>query len=255
MYVRRSLFMSVMLGCALPAIAQSPDLDALMRKAADQAATLDRSLPSFTCKRAGTSELIKASSGKVEKHVPFTGEVRALRRGDALDEKITYTSVNGKPSRKQGDAPYDVLQSFTGALRYVAADEQGCYRFTLGAPQDGHIRVDFTATRPFQPRCENVPGTAGYALFDDEGNITHIERTIPEALAAEADLVPFGAVDLAPVVLDGKTYRLVSRLQSERQDGKDLRRLDVAYTDCKLFHANVTLLPGEDIVPDDGKKP
>lgn len=242
-------------GCAVPSCAQTPDLQTLLNHGAEQAAALATTLPSFACKRTGISELLRASDRSVKKHVPFTGDVRALRNGGSLQEKINYTSVNGKPSTKQGDAPYDVYESFTGALRYLAADEQSCYDYTLGAGDDTKLHVDFTARKPYRRSCDNVPGTQGFALFDVEGHVVHVERTVPEALAAEADLVPYASVDLAPVELDGKTYWLVSRLQSERQDGKEIRRVDVSYTECKLFHADVKLLPDEEVVQGDAAKP
>jgi hypothetical protein len=238
--------------------AQSDDhLAMALEQGSAEAQTLANALPSFTCAESGASDILRASDSKMEKHVAFTGNVRAVRTAQDPDlkETVTFDTLNGKQAKKNATLPYEVHDTFTKGLTYLDAGTQHCYDYSLAPNADGTSKLSFKASQPFDRFCNNLPGTVGYATIDATGNITHLERRIPDLLATEADLVPYAAIDFAPVDLGGKTYRLASHSLSERQDGKELRRIDVSYSNCKLFRTEIKLLPDTEPVPDDTPSP
>jgi hypothetical protein len=214
-----------------------------LQKAADQAQVLATQLPSFSCTESGVSELLR--DGRLKKQLPFTATIRALRSASGqINEVQTILTVNGKPVGKHPELPFNVHEAFTDVLSYVDARAQSCFVYKLRPPSGDNTRIDFESTGNYVPACANLPGTTGFFLADTAGKVTHMERTVPADLSDEGDIVPFAAVDLAPVELGGKTYMLASHLVSEREDGKEMRRLDATFTDCKLFKAEITIRPG-----------
>jgi hypothetical protein len=227
-----------------------------LAKAAAQAQVLASDLPGFTCTEAGTSEL--RHEGKVKKQVGFTAAIRAQRNsGGELEEAETLLTVGGKAVGKRqqepgrSGLPFHVHEAFTDVLTYVDARAQPCFLYTVGAEDAGGMKVDFQSAEPYEAACGNLPGTVGEFTADAQGNVTHMERTVPAELGEEGDVVPFAAVDLAPVELGGRTYWLASHVVSERDEGKDARHFEASYTGCKLFRAEITIHAGG-VVPEGG---
>jgi hypothetical protein len=108
-------------------------------------------------------------------------------------------------------------------------------------------RIDFVAA-PDAPtdRCKGEAGLTGFALLDPAGDVIHVERRVPEELSPSSRLAPFAAIDLVPVTLNGKTYRLSTHLTSDSLRGGARGHFEASYTGCKLFHASITIqaVPG-----------
>lgn len=215
-----------------------------------EAESLHKDLPNFTCKEAAVSQLLKKK--KVKTEVRFSADLRVQRGNGRSDETSHVTEVNGKPF--YGDeprAPILVQGGFDQALDYFRPFTQHCYVYTL---RPG--RLDFeTASRAGEdPVCEGRGSARGFALLDDEGGVTHVERRVEDADATRYGLVMFAAVDLTPVELNGKVYQLSSKMVAEVPKGDYMEHFEAAYTDCRLFKATITIRPGSNVLPDDDPK-
>ena len=232
---------------SLPLAAQQPGLQQTLTRAAAQADALQSHLPSFTCRVSGHSDVLH--KGQLARSVPFHGTIRAVRGADGrMREDTTYTDVDGKPYNDKHH-PYFVHGGFTDVLTYVSSALQSCSDFTPGP--DG--RVDFAAHQPTPKGCGLYTGMRGFFTTDADGNVTHIERTLPPSDDDWTNLVPFAVVDLKPVELKGQTYRLASHIRSERPMEDVVQRFEADYTDCKLFTTEFRILPG--VTPVDGAEP
>ncbi len=85
--------------------------------------------------------------------------------------------------------------------------------------------------------------------------LTHIERTVSANATRDLRLVPFAAIDFAPVELNGEVFRLSSHLVTEFPEGDSKGRFEATYSDCKLFKATSTILPGVIPVPEGDAAP
>lgn len=211
------------------------------------AESLDHSLPSITCQEDGLSERIVR--GKVKQHVAFTASMRAERTSSGpLHETFVVTTLNGKPWEGKGVRfPYYTSGGFDSAMVYFRPRNQACYRFTMAGG-----RIDFETAADFaeHPGCRNDQ-LKGFALVDADGNVTHIERTVSADATRDLRLVPFAAIDFVPVQLNGEVFRLSSHLVTEYPESSDSKgRFEATYTNCHLFNARVTILPGATPVPE-----
>jgi hypothetical protein len=242
----------------LPLHAQQPTLQSLLARLAAQAAALDHSLPNFGCTETAISQELqlgkKPGKEKVIRRVDFTGLIRVRHVTDSPDiklaESLEYTTVNGKPFTGGGfTMPAYSQGGFRNALGFFAPETQPCYRYSLSP---GRIDFEGVADLTKYPNCKSA-GTRGFALFDTDGNITHLERRVMELAAYKYHLTPFAAIDLASVTLNGTTYRLTHHLLAEIPNGRSLDRFEADFTDCRLFTATVTVGPATE--PSDATPP
>jgi hypothetical protein len=227
---------------ALPgASAQQPDslnLQQELLRLGEAATELEHTLPSFTCQESALSQQLK--NGKVLQGVQFVATLRAQRGADGkLDESITITSVNGQPfTNGHFHLPVFVSGGFDRMMRYFAPEEQACYRYSL-APG----RINFQALPgPDTPTCKDS-GTVGFALLDAAGNATRVERRVDQAMAKPRKEAIYAAADIAPIELNGHSYRLAHHLYAEMPAGKEVGAFTADYAACKLFTATVTISP------------
>ncbi len=233
-------------------VAADPDtrLKIVLERAAAAGAALRSSLPSFACKEEVVSQLLEGRKAKVKRGVAFTAELRVERRADdELHETFEPSSWADILAQSHGTGiPYYVRGGFQGALDYFAPVKAACYRFSM-QPQDLN-RIDFVAA-PDAPadRCKGEAGLTGFALLDALSDVIHIERSVPEQPSGSQRLAPFAAIDLAPVTLNGKTYRLSTHVTSDSLRGGMRGHFEASYTGCKLFHASITIQSVEGAVP------
>jgi len=226
------------------ALSQQPPLTlaSALDRLGTEAATLAHSLPSFTCQEDVTSQELQHN--KVVRSVTFTATLRA-RRGDdgKLSENFEFKTVNGRPLTGGFTMPAYIEGGFSRALRYFAPEQQACYRYTLSHTPTGD-RIDFTAaTHLSRGNACTTEGTSGFALLDAEGNITHLERHVSAKYSHIYREAPFAAIDFAPLLLNGNTYRISRHLLADLANGGSVGRFEADYSGCKLFAATVTLGP------------
>jgi hypothetical protein len=228
-----------------PLVAQQPTVESALAKLGDEAVALDRSLPSFQCLQAASSEEVErgrhGQDGKVLRRVEFTANLR-VRRGDdgKLAESAEFLTVDGRPYSANGLAmPAYARGGFLQPMSYFLPDQQHCYIYALHGN-----RIDFEAAHGAAKMADcRSAGTRGFALLDGAGEVTHIERRVGSEGVAAYGLIPFAAVELTPVALHGQSYQLSSALTSERPNGRLVDRFEARYTGCRLFTATVTIGP------------
>ena len=237
--------MALALGCA---ISLSGSLSA--QQASDQAlrqelqllgeaaTTLEHALPGFTCQEKALSQKLRGK--KVLQGTQFVATLRAQRTANgSLDESISITSVNGQPfTNGHFHMPLFVRGGFDQMMRYFAPDNQACYSYTL-VPG----RINFQSLPGADPHLCKDSGTTGFALLDTASNATRIERRVDPAMAKAHHAADYAADDIAPIELNGHTYRLAHHLYAEMPVGNHVGAFTADYTACKLFTATVTISP------------
>lgn len=229
---------------AAPAQSPKPAPSLLDQRLEHLAAVADQqldSLPNFTCNEDVISQIIE--NKKVRSSTRVHGTVRVTRKPDgALDETYTYK----RPFHLliiPAQLPYFVRGGFASPLTYFLAAAQPCYRYSLSPG-----RIDFATRSNSVPGhiCQDQ-GLEGFALLNPAGDVTHVQRTLPEAVAKPLKLAPFAAIDIAPVTLNGRTYQLSQHMIAAQPIGQNEARFEATYTDCKLFTATVTLGPATEV--------
>jgi hypothetical protein len=220
-------------------------LPGLLARLGAESVALRRSLPSFTCDEDAVSYAVR--NGKTHRRSELTGTLRMTRTA-AGDMEETYTFKGGRflllgPL----DVPLTVSGGFDRAMVYFAPGIQACYRYILSPG-----RIDFVArTEASRPTFCNEPGTRGFALLDAQGEITHIERTVVPEVAKQLKYVPYAAIDIAPVSLNGRTYELSHHMVAEKPLNEDTTgHFEATYSNCRLFAATVTIGPATVVPPD-----
>jgi len=228
----------------VPAFAQNStplSLDQLLLHLGQGAGDLHRKLPNFTCNESALSQELE--QGKVRRHATFTTTIRAQRNAKGVLEEqlgtLTYdVNVFSAIFHHAPATPLMVRGGFSQALDYFSTDDQTCFDYRLSGS-----RIDFTSLPVEPPACKNS-GTEGFALLDENSNVTHLERTVRLEDAVARGQIRFAAIDFAPVELDGQIFRLSHHVVAEMPgDNGILRRFTADFSNCKLFTATVTIEP------------
>ena len=220
----------------------SPQLQHDLQRIGAAASALIQTMPSFTCDETALSQAIR--DHKVVRSMTLSGTVRTIRQPDgSIVETNDYQHqhillfIPKLP-------PLFVRGGFAAALAYFLPAAQPCYRYSLSPG-----RIDFEARTDPAHACTQR-GTRGFALLSPDGNVSHIERTIPPDVANPLKLATFAAIDLAPVELGGTTYQLSQHLVAEMPLHNATGHFEATYTHCHLFTATVTLGPSTEVPPD-----
>ena len=227
---------------------QIPALQDELKKLAADAALLHTDLPGFACTETAVSEVIKKNKNnlkkdKVTERVHFVAGVRAQRGEDGrLHESLTLTEVNGKPAfGRRFNPPMMVEGGFDQSLDFFLPERQTCFNFTLS---EG--RIDFVS----QPgsfnlaACGEMGAPHGFALLDEAGSVSHVERQVPPELARQVHIADFAASDIVPTELGGTVYPLPAKIVAEVPKDGVVLHFEATYTACHLFKAVSTILPG-----------
>jgi hypothetical protein len=229
--------------------AYSTELQQYLQRLGAQADELIQSTPSFTCDETATSQALR--DPKVLRSVSLSGTIRTIRQPDGrMLETYDYKRdhilffIPKLP-------PLFVSGGFDTALSYFLPSAQACYRYSLSPG-----RIDFeTRTGQVSGHICREQGLKGFALLDAAGDITHIERTIPPAVAKPLKDVPFAAIDITPVTLNGRVYQLSHHLIATQPLDNATGRFEATYTNCHLFTSTVTIGPSHEIPPTNPAKP
>jgi hypothetical protein len=226
---------------------------ALARAAAAESA-LRSSIPSFACQEDVLSEELEGKKSKITRRVTFTATVRVERRADHdLHETFEPASWADILAQSRGiGIPFYVSGGFQHALDYFDPARSACYRFALHGN-----RLDFAEAPEalHNPACKDETGLAGFALLDRNDDVVHLERRVPDDVSRRTSLAPFAAIDFAPTVLNGQTYRLSSHVVSDSRPGPTRGHFEATYTGCKLFRTTVTIEPNATPIPNDAPPP
>jgi hypothetical protein len=221
---------------ASPTTQQAGSLQSLLQRLGEQATLLQHSLPSLTCMESVISQEFRHKL--VARSVDFTASMRAVRSSDGdIRESYEFKTLRGQPFSGGFVMPIYVAGGFTRSLRYFMPDQQPCYQYKLNGN-----RLDFETAANLPEGCR-TRGIKGFALLDDTGNITHLERRVADRSSVEYHLVPLAVLDFTPLALNGVTYLMTRHLYAEEPNGGSIDRFEAEYSDCKLFSATVTIGP------------
>ncbi len=242
-----AFFVVVSLGvAALGQTASNATLQARLARLAAASEDLQKHLPSFACKESLISQELRGS--KVKREVRASGELRVLRDGTGKPaEHFMAAQRNGQtitPDRLR--APIYVSGGFANVLDYFKADMQGCFRYSVSGN-----RIDFESSPDVHTAlCDHHSDTRGFALFDGDNDITHLERTVPYEIARQRNAVPYASIDLSRVELGGSSFLLSTHVIAEIPIRKDNLRWEANYSECRLFSVSVTIGPAIPADPD-----
>jgi len=227
----------------------APELKQTLQRIGAAANALIQSIPSFTCDEVATSQAIR--DHKTLRSVSLSGTIRTIRNPDGrMVETYDYKREHILFFIPKFP-PLFVRGGFDSALVYFLPAAQDCYRYSLSAG-----RIDFeTRTGPVSGHLCQEQGLKGFALLSADGNITHIERTIPPNVATPLNLSTFAAVDLTPVSLNGRIYQLSHHMVATQPLDKAMGHFEATYTNCHLFTATVTLGPATEVPSGDTAPP
>ena len=194
--------------------------------------------------------------GKVKAQVRFVATVRVERAAAGrLGEELKVSEVNGKAFQGKFEPPFMVRGGFGEALFFFLPGTQACFQYSLSSGQS-QGRIDFMSPPGTfdRPQCTHTGAPDGFALLDDAGNVTHLERKAPHEFAQQVHVVDSTAMDFVATELDGKVYPLTAKMVADepKEDGVTLH-FEATYAACHLFKATSRILPGETVVPDAGE--
>jgi hypothetical protein len=232
-----------------PSAAYAPELKQALQRVGSAAAELMQSIPSFTCDETAVSQAIR--DRKTLRTVSLSGTVRTIRKPDGrMVETYDYKRehillfIPKLP-------PIFVSGGFDTALIYFLPSLQACYRYSLSPG-----RIDFeTRTGPVSGHICAEQGLKGFALLNADGDITHIERTLPQDVAKPLKLVTFAAIDITPVSLNGHLYQLSHHMIADMPLSNAMGHFEATYTNCHLFTSTVTIGPATELPPSNAAKP
>jgi hypothetical protein len=220
-------------------IAGQAPLQVKLDKLAAASEELRKHLPSFTCKESLISQELRG--GKVKMEARASGQLRVLRNGEGKPvEHFEAAERDGQtiaPDKLR--VPIFVKGGFTDVLGFFQSDIQPCFHYSGSGN-----RVDFESiANAHAPQCEKQSETRGFALFSDNGDIAHVERTVPVEVARQRNWAPFAAIDLSRVELGGSSFLLSAHVVADLPDGRSTYHWEADYTGCKLFSVNVKIGP------------
>ena len=215
---------------------------------AQAAELLHDHLPAFACHETLTSEEVRKE--KVKRRVDAAGDLRVQpAEHGKLDETFRATEVDGKPRTGGLHVPIFVSGGFKNALDLFMPEDQKCFTYKLAGN-----RLDFrTPLFAEGELCSQRTGITGLALFDDDGNLTHIELHVQDERAIERNVVPYGALDLSRIDLGGTTYLLSTHVIAERPHDKSVFRWEATYSNCRLYQVTVKIGPATPASDDTAK--
>jgi len=239
------LFSACFAQSVTPDQSQSHQLWAELKQLGATAQSLHDDLPSFTCRETAKSQLLKKNKVKVQ--TLFVTDLRVQRSADSrLIEEMHFTEVNGRPySGEPFRLPVEVRGGFGDGLFVFLPAIQPCFAFTLTPG-----RIDFES-RPgarSMPDCELAGTRHGFALLDADGSITHLEREVPPEVTHRFHLADFSSIDFVSTELGGRSYPLSSKMSADVHEDGEVKHFEAIYTDCHLYKATVTVLPGTEPV-------
>jgi hypothetical protein len=254
-----------MFACSAIAVAQtqqpSPAIDQMLSRVEANTEQYKASVPSFVCNEHITSQEIRNGKTKHETTVDALFRVgRSASQGGSLTESREIKAIDGKPSGdKKLNMPIAFSGGFSGALaKFLSADHHPCFDYQpdSSAPQQaGAEAYTFTAREAAlkEPACSSIqPGTTGKFVVDSTSmQVTHIERTVPNPVGKDHDILGTAAVDFAPVTLNGQSFWLPVTItafttETPKTDGF---RFTAHYSNYHRFAASSVILPTTDSSP------
>jgi hypothetical protein len=247
----------MMCSSAVTAKAQEypPALDQILSRVEANTEQYRASVPSFLCDEHITSQELHDGKLKHETTVDAVFRVtRSTTQGVALKESREVKAIDGRPSSNSKiNMPITFSGGFSGALdKFLSANHRQCFDYQpdpAATSPSGTAAFTFSAREAAakDPACSSVqPGTTGKFVIDSTAmQVTHIERTVPQNVGKDREVLGTASVDFAPVTLSGKSFWLpITISASTRETPKtNAFRFTARYSNYHRFAASSTILP------------
>jgi hypothetical protein len=236
-----------------PSAVANPALATALAKLAADELELRKDLPNFTCRETATSRAMRKKMLVSEDRIVGNLRVQRNSRG-RLTDHLEITELNGKPVTDSATYSKPVLVDggFEEPLLYFLPAFQPCFQFALSGD-----RLDFSpasATRKLDA-CRSLGGPIGFAVLDQSGNLTHIERKVPPKYSQQAHVTEFTSNEVVPTELNGKIYPLGLKVVNDFVDNGLTRHFEATFSDCRYYTADIKILPGTTPLEDEPASP
>ncbi len=212
------------------------------------------SVPSFFCDEHITSQELHGGKLKHETTVEAVFRVtRSTTQAGTLNESREVKAIDGRPSSNTKiSMPITFSGGFSGALdKFLSADHRQCFDYQPDptASAAGTAAFTFSAREAAakDPACTSIqPGTTGKFVIDSAAmQVTHIERTLPQAVGKDSAVLGTASVDFAPVTLNGKSFWLPATISAWTTETPKTNafRFTARYSNYHRFAASSTILP------------
>ena len=264
----RLAFLSVLLSVLPPP--QAPDSAtpapvAMIDRLVANAEQFHATLPSLTADETISSHVAYMSMFKRSAEAQGTFRVVRKMPEGKLEESRQITILNGKAVEpgKRIRLPATLFGGF-GSFQemFFTPEHRRCFAFTL-LPQPGRdgtlqIAISSIAEMEAQPGCKaDRHNLTGLARVDPAtGQLTHLERTVPDEIARKTVLAPFASVDCAPAKVGNDTFWLPTEVVGRILNGNLRGEFIAHYSNYHRYTASITLLPGAtEVDPDAAPEP
>jgi hypothetical protein len=242
---------------AVVARAQQPAsaLDQILSRVEANTAQYEASVPSFLCDEQITSQEVHDGNLKHETTVDAVFRVtRSTTQSGALKESREVKAIDGKPSSNAKiNMPLTFSGGFSGALdKFLSSDHRQCFDYQpnpVAESPPGTAAFIFSAlkTAAKDPACASIqPGTTGKFVIDSAAmQVTHVERTVPQKVGKDREVLGTASVDFAPVTLSGKSFWLPVKISAWTTETTKTNafRFTAHYSNYHRFAASSTILP------------
>ena len=223
----------------------SATLRSTLDSLAEQSRVYLQTMPNFTCDESIRAE--EKKKGKTRHLTETTGSFRVLKSLDGgwpVESRLVAVE-NGKPVKQGTNAKLPVvLKGGFGRVLplYFDAARRSCFRYAL---EPGRVTFEAVPEVAALPACAGVaPQAKGFAALDaGTGAVTHVERTVPDTVAAKTGYAAFSAVDFATAQMNGQSLQVPQRIVGEIARGDSRYRFEAQYSSCHLFTGTARLLP------------
>jgi hypothetical protein len=252
----------------------TPKLEEILQRLQENLDQYDTGVPSFFCDEHVVSTIIpdpKHESSVTDSTFRLKRALDpALEGSTILEESRDVKMVNGQPAT--GDTvggPAYLRGAFSNGLAMVSADQQACMRYTLrpikqNKPGDA-ITIQF-ASVPARVRpstCGMQEDVSGRVQIDPVTmQVTHLEFTAPRHFIGTTNNPTYYGprleanwivgrwdvtVEYAPVVLDGKSFWLPTKISDKMRSDLVINRwsYDATYSNYHKLEVTSRILPSD----------
>lgn len=238
-----------------------PTLDEILERLEGNLNHYDRSLPSLFCDEHVESR-VEPGRRNEDTVTDSTFRLKRIVNADhttTLVDSREIRKVDGKPATSQHmKGPSMLSGAFEGGLAVVSLDQRECMKYTLERSKDQRpgepYVIRFATLRdPANPAdCLLQEKSKGQVFIDPASmEITHLELTTPRHVIIPGTWYASSVigkreltVDYAPVVLDGETFWMPSRIASRDASGWTTWSFEASYRDYHRLEVKSRILPG-----------
>lgn len=240
---------------ALAQAASSPTLDEVLRQLDANLHRYDAQVPDFFCSEHVVSSLTYGHKSQISVNDSIFRLKRVTHPNGitALEESRETKASNGAIEEKQIHGPTTLSGVFSGGLDLVSLGQLSCMSYALEPTKPG---------KPYVIQFATLPGKHNNCLLAEEGNgrvfidpatmqVKRMELVVPDHIILPQTVGVWRiAIDYAPVLLDGRTFRMPTTIVStavSTYDGTETEwAFNARYSNYHKLEVTSRILPSGD---------